>query len=112
MHYNARLRERLLRADDNELEDPLDLMSIGQYANLEAAQAQVGDNDHEDPLYEWLRTYDLDEKDGGSSHEVVKEAQNLMIDVEEYKSLTMMAMTMMMKLMEVVRVEMVVELAY
>ena len=36
VHYNARLRERILRATDNELEDPLDLMSIGQFAHLEA----------------------------------------------------------------------------
>ncbi|KAL6005619.1 hypothetical protein ACLOJK_006189 [Asimina triloba] len=75
-----RLRERLLRDANKEPEDPLDLMAIGQHAHLDAQ------DERENPLYEWLKSADLDERDGVTARAIAKEARDLGVDVEAVMS--------------------------
>ena len=79
-HYNMKLRERQLRVDQDMVEnpDPLDLLSIG-------TMAQIGD-DAEDPLYEWVKSADLDDADGGPASQVAEGAASLGNDVNEVVS--------------------------
>ncbi|XP_058086672.1 uncharacterized protein LOC131233864 [Magnolia sinica] len=79
-HYNMKLRERQLRVDRDmeENQDPLDLLSIGN-------MAQIGDDD-EDPLYEWVKSADLDDAEGGPALQVAEGAAALGIDVDQVVS--------------------------
>ncbi|XP_058102254.1 serine/threonine-protein kinase 1-like [Magnolia sinica] len=72
-----KLRERQLRVDRDmeENQDPLDLLSIGN-------MAQISDDD-EDPLYEWVKSADLDDAEGGPAPQVAEGAAALGIDVDQ-----------------------------
>ncbi|XP_058110285.1 uncharacterized protein LOC131253334 [Magnolia sinica] len=77
-HYNMKLRERLLRMEGRRKvrEDSLDLMTVGQHAYAEDAV--------DDPVYQWVRSDDLDTSDGRLEPHVAAEAETQGIDVDAH----------------------------
>lgn len=76
-HYNMKLRERLLRSEGRrkEQEDPLDLMTVGQHSFF---------SEEEDPIYQWVRSDDLDTSEGRPESHVAAEAASQGIDVDAH----------------------------